>query len=103
MTSDLGGQLAVVTGARRGIGLAFAEALAAAGADVAAVSRSLEPEGSEPSAPRGRAAVRVGRQDIDRPPAGFVPDRTRLHRGSHSATVVPSIASDRRHDEFVRL
>jgi 2-deoxy-D-gluconate 3-dehydrogenase len=44
---DLGGQLAVVTGARRGIGLAFAEALAAAGADVVGVSRSLETHGSE--------------------------------------------------------
>jgi 2-deoxy-D-gluconate 3-dehydrogenase len=44
---DLSGQLAVVTGARRGIGLAFAEALAGAGADVVGVSRSLEPEGSE--------------------------------------------------------
>jgi 2-deoxy-D-gluconate 3-dehydrogenase len=44
---DLTGQLAVVTGARRGIGLAFAEALAAAGADIAGVSASLEQEGSE--------------------------------------------------------
>jgi 2-deoxy-D-gluconate 3-dehydrogenase len=44
---DLTGQLAVVTGARRGIGLAFADALAAAGADIVAISASLEPEGSE--------------------------------------------------------
>jgi 2-deoxy-D-gluconate 3-dehydrogenase len=42
---DLTGQLAVVTGARRGIGFAIADALAAAGADI--VSVSLEPDGSE--------------------------------------------------------
>ncbi|HZB28532.1 MAG TPA: SDR family oxidoreductase [Streptosporangiaceae bacterium] len=40
---DLSGKLAVVTGARRGIGLAIAEALAAAGADIVAVSAHLEP------------------------------------------------------------
>jgi 2-deoxy-D-gluconate 3-dehydrogenase len=44
---DLSGRLAVVTGARRGIGLAFAEALATAGADIVGVSASLEPGGSE--------------------------------------------------------
>jgi len=44
---DLTGKLAVVTGARRGIGLAVAEALAAAGADIVAVSAEMEPSGSE--------------------------------------------------------
>lgn len=44
---DLTGQLAVVTGARRGIGLAMAEGLAAAGADIIGVSAHLEPSGSE--------------------------------------------------------
>ena len=43
---DLTGRLAVVTGARRGIGLAFADALAAAGADIIGISASMEPEGS---------------------------------------------------------
>jgi 2-deoxy-D-gluconate 3-dehydrogenase len=43
---DLTGRLAVVTGCRRGIGFAMAEALARAGADVIGVSVNLEPEGS---------------------------------------------------------
>jgi 2-deoxy-D-gluconate 3-dehydrogenase len=44
---DLSGRTALVTGARRGIGLAMAEALAAAGADIVGVSARLEPGGSE--------------------------------------------------------
>lgn len=43
---DLTGKLAVVTGAKRGIGFAMAEALAAAGADVIGVSASMESTGS---------------------------------------------------------
>jgi 2-deoxy-D-gluconate 3-dehydrogenase len=42
---SLDGKLAVVTGARRGIGLAMADALAAAGADIVAVSAALERTG----------------------------------------------------------
>src|SRR3954467_13652243 len=44
---DLTGRLAVVTGCRRGIGLAMAEALAAAGADIIGVSAAQELQGSE--------------------------------------------------------
>jgi len=43
---DLHGRLAVVTGARRGLGRAMATALASAGADIIGVSASLEPSGS---------------------------------------------------------
>jgi 2-deoxy-D-gluconate 3-dehydrogenase len=43
----LDGKTALVTGARRGIGRAFAQALAEAGADIIAVSNSLETSGSD--------------------------------------------------------
>ncbi|MGR3811980.1 SDR family oxidoreductase [Jiulongibacter sp. NS-SX5] len=43
---DLTGQKALVTGCKRGIGFAMAEALAEAGADIIGVSASLELEGS---------------------------------------------------------
>jgi 2-dehydro-3-deoxy-D-gluconate 5-dehydrogenase len=43
---DLTGKTAVVTGARRGIGMAMAVALAEAGADIIGVSANLESEGS---------------------------------------------------------
>jgi NAD(P)-dependent dehydrogenase (short-subunit alcohol dehydrogenase family) len=42
---SLAGRLAVVTGARRGVGLAIAEALAAAGADIVGVSAAIDPGG----------------------------------------------------------
>jgi 2-dehydro-3-deoxy-D-gluconate 5-dehydrogenase len=44
---DLTGKLAVVTGARRGIGRAMARALAVAGADIIGVSANLEESGSD--------------------------------------------------------
>jgi 2-deoxy-D-gluconate 3-dehydrogenase len=44
---ELTGRTALVTGCKRGIGLAMAEALAEAGADIIGVSASLEKKGSE--------------------------------------------------------
>ncbi len=44
---DLSGQVALVTGCRRGIGRGMAEALASAGADIIGVSASLEETGSD--------------------------------------------------------
>lgn len=44
---SLSGKLALVTGCRRGIGFAFAEALAEAGADIIGVSASLEDDGGQ--------------------------------------------------------
>ena len=56
---DLTGKQALVTGCRRGIGLAMAEALAGAGADIVGVSAHLEPSGSDVAAARrGRRAQR---------------------------------------------
>lgn len=55
---DLSGKTALVTGARRGIGRAMAEALAGAGADIIAVSASMAPDGG----PLGEAVRAMGRQ-----------------------------------------
>jgi 2-deoxy-D-gluconate 3-dehydrogenase len=54
---DLSGKLAVVTGARRGIGRRMALALAEAGADIIGVSANLEPAGSE----IGKGVTALGR------------------------------------------
>ena len=51
---DLSGRLAVVTGARRGIGRAMAEALAAAGADIIGVSAQLRPDDEVAATVRGQ-------------------------------------------------
>lgn len=55
---SLEGKVALVTGCRRGIGRAMAEALAEAGADIIGVSASLESQGSEVAA----SVERMGRR-----------------------------------------
>jgi 2-dehydro-3-deoxy-D-gluconate 5-dehydrogenase len=55
---SLEGRLALVTGARRGIGLAISEAMAAAGADVIGVSSALEADGGT----AGRRVEALGRR-----------------------------------------
>lgn len=79
---DLSGRTAVVTGARRGIGLAMAEALALAGADIVGVSAQLEAEGSEVER-RVRAAGRrftALRADLG--------DRAAVHRLARDITAL---------------
>jgi 2-deoxy-D-gluconate 3-dehydrogenase len=58
---DLHGRLAVVTGARRGIGRAMAEALAAAGADIIGVSAHLRAEDEVAETVRGLGRSFEGR------------------------------------------
>ena len=55
---DLSGKTALVTGARRGIGRAMAEALAGAGADIIGVSATMEDTGSDIA----RSVTAMGRQ-----------------------------------------
>jgi 2-deoxy-D-gluconate 3-dehydrogenase len=69
----LTGKVALVTGCKRGIGLAMAEALAEAGADIIGVSATLEPEGSAVE----RAVRATGRQ-FHACQCDFA-DRTALH------------------------
>lgn len=62
---DLTGSVALVSGARRGIGFAMALALAEAGADIVGVSANMEPSGSEIE-----RAVRAAGRDFE----GFAVD-----------------------------
>jgi 2-dehydro-3-deoxy-D-gluconate 5-dehydrogenase len=81
---DLSGKLAVVTGCRRGIGLAMAGALAAAGADVIGASANLEPGASTvrsrvEAAGRSFAAYTVDFSDRDAT-AAFAAELAALER-----------------------
>jgi 2-deoxy-D-gluconate 3-dehydrogenase len=76
---DLTGRLAVVTGCRRGIGFAMAEALARAGADIVGVSVNLEPDGS---------AIERRVRDLGRT---FTPYRTDLGDRAEVATLAQQL------------
>jgi 2-deoxy-D-gluconate 3-dehydrogenase len=79
---DLSGRLAVVTGCRRGIGLAMAEALAAAGADIIGISAAMEDDGGEAAAritAHGRSFTPIRADLSDRSVVREVADRLREH------------------------
>ncbi len=83
---DLTGRLAVVTGARRGIGYAMAEALAAAGADIIGVSAALESAGSA----IGTAVLANGRS-FEARTVDFADRDAVLALGTELATRAPDI------------
>ena len=90
---DLSGKLALVTGCRRGIGLAMAEALALAGADIVGTSLSL-PDGASEVRSRVEAAGRsfvAYRADLAEPSAaaGLAHE---LERDGHSIDILVSNA-----------
>jgi 2-deoxy-D-gluconate 3-dehydrogenase len=90
---DLSGKLALVTGCRRGIGLAMAEALARAGADVVGTSLSLSDGDSEVRTrveAAGRSFVPY-RADLGEPAAAADLVRT-LERDGHSIDILVSNA-----------
>lgn len=82
---DLSGRTAVVTGARRGIGLAMAEALALAGADIVGVSAQMEEDGSEV----GRRVRAAGRRFTAL--RADLADRTAVHRLARDLTALGPI------------
>jgi 2-dehydro-3-deoxy-D-gluconate 5-dehydrogenase len=90
---DLSGRVALVTGARRGIGLAMAEALALAGADIIGTSLSLSEGESDVRArveEAGRSFVAY-RADLGEPTAAADLTRT-LARDGHSIDILVSNA-----------
>jgi 2-deoxy-D-gluconate 3-dehydrogenase len=90
---DLTGKVALVTGCRRGIGLAMAEALAGAGADIIGTSLSLTDGASEPRTrveATGRSFVPY-RADLNDPRAAAELVRT-LERDGHSIDILVSNA-----------
>jgi 2-deoxy-D-gluconate 3-dehydrogenase len=90
---DLSGRLALVTGCRRGIGLAMAEALALAGADIVGTSLSL-PDGESEARTRIEAAGRsfvAYRADLGQP-GGAVDLARTLAQDGHSIDILVSNA-----------
>ncbi len=90
---DLAGKVALVTGCRRGIGLAMAEALARAGADVIGTSLSL-PDGDSDVRMRVEAAGRSFvpyRADLGEPSAAASLARTLVREG-HAIDILVSNA-----------
>ena len=83
---DLTGRVAVVTGARRGIGYAMAEALSAAGADIIGVSAALESEGSAIG-----AAVLANGRSFEARTVDFADRDAVLALGTELATRAPDI------------
>lgn len=83
---DLTGKLAVVTGSKRGIGFAMAEALAAAGANIIGVSATLEPEGSAVG-----AAVRAYGRSFEAHAVDFADRDAVLALGNELATRAPDV------------
>ena len=79
---DLSGKVALVTGCRRGIGLAMAEALALAGADIVGTSLSL---------PDGDSEVRRRVEEAGR---SFVAYRADLGEAAAAAGLARALASD---------
>ena len=83
---DLTGKLAVVTGSKRGIGFAMAEALAAAGANIIGVSATLEHEGSAVG-----AAVRAHGRSFEAHAVDFADRDAVLALGNELATRAPDV------------
>ena len=84
---DIKGRSAFVTGAASGIGLAYAEAMAEAGASVTLTD--IDAEGAEREAARLRAEgyeARADKLDVSLPPSTRMPQHT---AGSISASPMP--------------
>ncbi len=106
---DLTGKLAVVTGAKRGIGLGMAVALADAGADIVGVSATLESSGSavqEAVEARGRSFSAYRVDFADRAQVeGFVAEVTNAGRPvdilvNNAGTIARAPATDHTDEDW---